>query len=153
MGQSKWKEKKKTLHFRGSPSNEYEGWLCPIVCALAISLDQKWWQTTLEIKVSCSQWKGSAWTHEGSRFSLKKWEGEGEGAKSWGLGEGIFGGFFPCSQCVPIMFPWSSQKVPQFIPQDKLGGGFYWFFHFPWFPICSHYIPYKFPMGSSTCSW
>jgi hypothetical protein len=27
-------------------------------------------------------------------------------------GSSFFLGFFPCSQCVPIMFPWASQVVP-----------------------------------------
>jgi len=32
------------------------------------------------------------------------------------------------------------------------GGGEDLFFIFPWFPMCFHYVPLKFPMGSPTCS-
>jgi hypothetical protein len=71
---------------------------------LAISPGQKWWQTILKIKVSCSQWEGSACTHEAPSFFL--WGGGG------GLEERDFL-FFPCSQSVPIVFPWDSQVVPQ----------------------------------------
>jgi len=57
-------------------------------------------QTILEIKVSCSQWEGSACTHEGSSFFSF-----GEGG---GRGKGSF--VFLCAQCVPIS---SSQRVNQ----------------------------------------
>jgi len=68
----------------------------------AISPGQKWWQTILKIKVSCSQWEGSACTHEAPSFFL--WGG--------GVEERDFL-FFPCSQSVPIVFSWDSQVVPQ----------------------------------------
>jgi hypothetical protein len=59
-------------------------------------------------EISCSQWKGSTCTHE--RSSFPPFRGLGGG------GVGFFG-FFPCSQCVYIMFSLSSQRVPKCVPQ------------------------------------
>ncbi len=44
--------------------------LHPTICAPATSPIQKWWQTVLEIKVSCSQREDLTHTHEGSSFFL-----------------------------------------------------------------------------------
>jgi hypothetical protein len=40
----------------------------PKISAPAVSLGKKWGLTVLEIQVSCSQWEGSACTHERSNF-------------------------------------------------------------------------------------
>jgi hypothetical protein len=77
--------------------------LCLTNCARANSLGEKWWQTFLEIKVSCSQWEGLTCIHE--RFNFLLLEGEERGHYYY---------FSPCSQCVPIMFPWGSQVIPQY---------------------------------------
>jgi hypothetical protein len=73
--------------------------LCPQISAPVISPGQKWWLTVLEIEISCSQWEGSACTHERSIFFL--FEG--------GVGKQGFFGFFPlfqmCSHRVPKVFP------------------------------------------------
>jgi hypothetical protein len=70
----------------------------------AISQGAKWWWRVLEREISCSQWECSACTHErSSLFSF------------WGGGGGVLV-FFPCSQCVPIMFPLSSQSFRKWVP-------------------------------------
>jgi hypothetical protein len=73
-------------------------------CAPAISPGQKWWLIVLEIKISCSQWKGSACTHEGSSFFL--------------LGGGERDRDFFVFSLVPNVFISSSQCVPRCVPQD-----------------------------------
>jgi len=63
-----------------------------------ISPGEKWWQTVLETKVACSQWKAQ---HALMRcpifFFLRR-------------GEGFFFCFFPCSHLVPYVFPLRSQS-------------------------------------------
>jgi hypothetical protein len=61
-----------------------------IIIVLKLCPNQKWWQTILEIKVSCIQWKwkGSTCIHEGSKSFIL---GVGE------EGKGFFC-FSPCSQ-------------------------------------------------------
>jgi hypothetical protein len=85
------------------------------LCPFAIDRGQNWWQTTLEIKVSCSsQWEGSTCTLQGSSFFC-----------FWGrwVGEVFFVFFhvpnvFPlCSHHVPWSFS-SSQVVPQNFPNS-----------------------------------
>ncbi len=85
----------------------------PKISAPAVSLGKKWGWTVLEIKVSSSQWEGSARTHEPSNFFSSR-----KTAIFW---------FFRFSQCVPIMFSMSSQILKGFpsfqsvfkcIPQD-----------------------------------
>jgi len=79
---------------------------------------QKWWQTVLEIEISCSQWEASACTQSASilfyfflcsehvpiRFPIAS------RFKSVSM-------FYLLSQCVPIEFPSSSQSVPQDVPE------------------------------------
>ncbi len=82
--------------------------LCPTICAPATSPIQKWWQTVLETKVSCSQREDLTYTHEGSSFFL------------WGRRVSrIF--FPPRSQYLPMEFSWtssSSQVVPWYVPNS-----------------------------------
>jgi len=59
-----------------------------------ISPSWKWWQTILQIEISCNQWE-----HFGGFFSLV-----------WGR-MGLLN--FCFSQCVPMTFPWCCQHVPQ----------------------------------------
>jgi hypothetical protein len=72
--------------------------LCLTNCARANSLSEKWWQTFLEIKVSCSQGEGSTCIHEIFNFLLLEGEERGH--------------FF--SPLVPNVFPWGSQVIPQY---------------------------------------
>jgi len=58
----------------------------PTVYNGGISPGGKWWWTVLEREFSCSQWEGSACTHDGPWFFLFEWVG----------GEGFLI-FFPCS--------------------------------------------------------
>ncbi len=86
---------------------------CPQNSAPAINPRHKWWQTVLEIEISCNQWEGSACTHDGPCFSpLQGWVG------------GVFKKFFlvlNVFQHVLIMFPWgspSSQVIPEGVPNS-----------------------------------
>ncbi len=65
-----------------------------------IRAGQKWWQTLLDIEVSCSQWEGSACNHEGSSFFLLS-----------GVRGGIFWVFF-------FLFPICSHHVPNDVPNS-----------------------------------
>ncbi len=77
-------------------------------CCHAISPGQKWWQTVLEIKVPCGQWKAQNGLMSGPVFFFL---GRRRG--------GIFT-FFPlfpsCSLCVPMRFPNFSSCSPKTIP-------------------------------------
>ncbi len=74
--------------------------LCPTVSDPASSPGRKWWQTILEIKVSCNQRGGFTCTiEESSFFSV------------WGRRGGEF--FFPFH--VPNMFSLCSHRVPQLL--------------------------------------
>ncbi len=75
--------------------------------ARGISPGQKLWQTLLARGISCSQWEDpSMYSRCLAFFSF--WSlGERRGER-----EGFFFSFFPHSQCVPTMFPSSSQWVP-----------------------------------------
>jgi hypothetical protein len=88
------------------------------VYAPTISPGQKWRQRFLEIKLSCSQWEGSACNHEGSSFFLF-FGGRGEGF--------LFFGLWPLSKCIPIGFLSSSQSVPQEDPNSTTSGEVYLF--------------------------
>ncbi len=85
-----------------APNAWYLRRLCPTLCDPAISPGQ----TVLKTRVSCSQWEGSACTHEGSSFfSFCRVR--------------ILCFFFYCSHDVLMGFPKASpcsQVVPQDIP-------------------------------------
>jgi len=90
-----------------------------------ISPSQKWWQTVLEIEISCSQWEGAACTQSALFFffSFKFWVG-------WlgGDDKNDFLSFFLCSQHVPFKFPNGFpiySPGSQFFPPDKHGLGYH----------------------------
>ncbi len=106
----------------------YNGGVNPLMshslCPFAISPGQNWWQTTLEIKVSCNQWKGSTCTLQGSSFFL--------------FGGGGLERYFFVFFHVPNVFPMCSHHVPQ-VP--KL---------FPkTFPIAHQFYPIWFAQSST----
>ncbi len=80
--------------------------------------------------------------------------GIGWGQKWW---QTLLEIFFACSQWEgPSMHSWCLGSFP-FNFWVVIGGGVGRgiFFIFPWFPMCSHYVPFKFSMGShmfSICS-
>ncbi len=83
--------------------------------ARGIGWGQKWWQTLLNFFFACSQWEGP---------SMHSWCLDSFPFKFWGVIRGgrDFFSFFPGSQCVPTMFPLSSQWVPtcsQYVPQIR----------------------------------
>lgn len=82
---------------------------CPTNCARANSLREKWWQTFLEIKVSCSQGEGSTCTHE--RFNILLLEGEKRGhCYFFPLVPNVF---LSCSHEVLKLFPNTFAIAPQ----------------------------------------
>ncbi len=70
------------------------------------SLGQKWWWTVLKIKISCSQWEGSACTQSALFFFLSTFGWEGED----------FFHFSLCFQHVPFKFPMCSPRVFRISP-------------------------------------
>jgi hypothetical protein len=68
--------------------------LCTTNCTFPISPCQKWWQTILEIKVSCSQWDGLEYTNEGPILTFR-------GSKRYFF---VYSLFPLCSHHVPIRF-------------------------------------------------
>jgi hypothetical protein len=110
---------------------------------------QKWWQTVLEIEISCSQWEASACTQSASilfyfflcsehvpiRFPIAS------RFKSVSM-------FYLLSQCVPIEFPSSSQSVPQDVP-EALHFYMIWFAS-SWTFLCI-YISLSIKEGSLFC--
>ncbi len=89
----------------GFPSGSQYVPYVPKFLPLPLAQAKKWWQTVLEIEIACSQWEGSAHTHDGPCFFPF------QGGVGWGE---LFFVFVPCSQCVPNMFSSCSQKVPKF---------------------------------------
>jgi len=51
----------------------------PHAFAFSISPGDKWWQTVLEIRISCNQWEGSACTHGVPKVFFLFWRGWGDG--------------------------------------------------------------------------
>jgi len=75
-----------------------------------ISLGEKWWQRVLEREISCSQWEGSAYTHE--QFKKNSFGGV--------AGQGLFFPWFSnCSHQVLKVFP---DAFPTLFP---IAPGFY----------------------------
>jgi hypothetical protein len=66
----------------------------------------KWWQTVLEIEVSCSQWEGSACTPDGPWFFLYG-----------GAGGVIFWIFFLVCNVFPTCFHHVPLKFPKLLPR------------------------------------
>ncbi len=73
--------------------------LCPIVCALAINPNKKWWQIVLKINVSCNLWKGLRCTHDAPSF----------------FGGGVEGVFF--ASLIPNVFLMCSYRVDMGFPK------------------------------------
>jgi hypothetical protein len=91
------------------PINKY-----PLVYNGGISPGQKWWQTVLEIEISCSQWEASACTQRALIFYLLSF-----GRGDWGFFF-IFPLFPTCLHQVLIRFlicSLGSQCVPQVCSQ------------------------------------
>jgi len=121
----------------------------------SLSRGEKWWQTILETKVACSQWKAQSALTRVRFFSF--WRGGG-------MGGGIFSFFFflfwgCCHAISPGQKWWQTgleRNVPcsQWKAQYRLmsspvfffgGGGGGIFTFFPLFPSCSLCVPMRFP--------
>jgi hypothetical protein len=85
MGQSNWliSKRKKVGLVRHPQLVNYETEISipgfSQISAPVISPCQKWWQTVLEIEISCSQWEASACTHDEPCFCLLGVGGGGGG--------------------------------------------------------------------------
>jgi hypothetical protein len=74
----------------------------PKFLPLPLTQAKTWWQTVLQIEISCSQWEVPACTHDGPWFFLF----------GGGVGRVFFFLDLYCSQCVLNMFSSCSFEVP-----------------------------------------